>query len=431
MNPRLLIAILVAANLALASAAFLLWKKHETGVITVGGGIPGGAGSGFDERQEVQEGAAAAPGEFAFRMLLSTDLRKYIDNLRRVDCPEPTVQDIILAEVHRRYAAREASLGVHRHHQNPWDARPSGGSKDWKKWNQLRELREEKRAVVKDLLGIDLPLDMPVWSNTTNAEFEQALAMIPEEKRAAARDLLEKYRDLRREIEERTGGFLLAEDAEAYKKVAAERRKAMEALLGETLFEKFELAATPTGRSLRNGFEGFDLSEDELLRLFRARRGMEDFQLPGQVLGRSAEEEAEFNRQMSAASQRSDQETQNLRASMTPERQAEFDRIQDPRYRQALQRVNQTGLPREVAGQVYDFTKSIQGELNTALRDSSMNPQQRQQYLREFYGNATQRLQEMIGQDAFNRLGGPGRIPGLPRFADPVLQQRFALPTNP
>lgn len=433
MNPRLVIALLVAANLALAGSGYLLWKRYKTASAVSAldsGGEP--SSSGFDERRDVSDGGSVAPDAFAFRMLLSTDLRKYIDNLRRVDCPEPTVQDIIIAEVHRRYAAREAALGVHRHHQNPWDVRPSGrGSKDWKKWNLLRELREEKRALVKDLLGVDLPLDMPVWSITVNADFEQALLLLPEEKRAAARELLEKYRDVRRELEERTGGYFLPEDVQAYKKGVADRRKELEALLGESVFEKFEMAATTTGRSLKNSFEGFDLSEDEMLRLFRSRRQMEDVQIPGQVLGLSPAEQAAYEREIADASQRVQQGAQDVRNSMSPDRQAEFDRVQDGRYRQTLQRVTQAGLPRETAAQVYDFTRSLQSDFNNALREASTDPQQRQQFIKQFYDDNSQRLREMIGEDAFNRIGGLGRIPGLPRFADPRLQQRFGIAPTP
>jgi hypothetical protein len=431
MKSKTLLGFLLALNLLLAGA--VAWMQLRRG-----GGesrdLAEGQGHATRESQPETKGSAESNAEesrsdaFTFRRLLSTDLRRYIAQLRKVSCPESTVQDIILAEIQRRYASREAALGVHRQHQNPWDPSPPGGGRDWKKWTRLRELREEKRALVRDLLGIEIPLGLPSWSLDSDPALERALAGIPEEKRPAARELLERYRDQRREIEERTGGYLLPDDAAAYRKALVSRREELEALLGVEASEKFDLESSSTGRALRSRFEGFELSESELLGLFRTQRALDDLQVPGQILGQTPEQAEEFSRGVGSASMRSQQEIQNLRASMSPERQVEFDRVQDSSYRQTLLRVSQAGLPRETAVQVYEFSRSLRNEMNALLQAPNSDPQQRQQALQQFYQGAEQRLREALGNETFDRIGGLGRVPGVPRFSlDPNLQQRYGL----
>lgn len=431
MKFKTLLGFLLALNLLLAGAVawMQLWRGQGDSR-----GLVEGQGFATHESQSETMGSLESDASeshsdaFTYRRLLSMDLRQYIAQLRKVSCPESTVQDIILAEIQRRYASRESALGVHRQHQNPWDPPPPGGGRDWKKWTRLRELREEKRALVLDLLGIEIPLGLPNWSLDSDPALERALAAIPEEKRAAAKDLQERYRDQRREIEERTGGYLLPDDAAAYRKALVFRREEMEALLGVEVFEKFDLESSSTGRALRSRFEGFELSEIELRGLFRTQRALDELQVPGQILGQTPQLAEEFSRGVDSASIRSQQEIQNLRASMSPERQVEFDRVQDSSYRQALQRVSQAGLPREAAVQVYEFGRSLRNEMTALLQAPNSDPQQLQQTLQQFYQRAEQRLRDALGKEAFDRIGGLGRVPGIPRLSvEPNPLQRYGL----
>ena len=216
----------------------------------------------------------------------------------------------------------------------------------------------------------------------------------------------------------------MPDDAAAYRKALVFRREEMEALLGVEVFEKFDLESSSTGRALRSRFEGFELSESELRGLFRTQRALDELQVPGQILGQTPQLAEEFSRGVDSASIRSQQEIQNLRASMSPERQVEFDRVQDSSYRQALQRVSQAGLPREAAVQVYEFGRSLRNEMTALLQAPNSGPQQ----LQQFYQRAEQRLRDALGKEAFDRIGGLGRVPGIPRLSvEPNPLQRYGL----
>src|SRR5688572_3338595 len=52
------------------------------------------------------------PSRFSWRFLESPDFKQYIANLRAVGCPEQTIQDIIIADVNKLYAGKEAALRI-------------------------------------------------------------------------------------------------------------------------------------------------------------------------------------------------------------------------------------------------------------------------------------------------------------------------------
>src|ERR1700719_2382632 len=52
--------------------------------------------------------------------LQADDLKEFIHKLRAVNCPEPTVQDLVLAEVNRRYGAKEHALRPDRFSKNDY-----------------------------------------------------------------------------------------------------------------------------------------------------------------------------------------------------------------------------------------------------------------------------------------------------------------------
>src|SRR5262249_13951929 len=57
-----------------------------------------------ETRQELPVDKPMPAREATWKALASSNLKKYAANLRRVGCPEDTIQEIMLAEVNRLYA---------------------------------------------------------------------------------------------------------------------------------------------------------------------------------------------------------------------------------------------------------------------------------------------------------------------------------------
>ena len=78
--------------------------------------------------------------------------------------------------------------------------------------------------------------------------------------------------------------------------------------------------------------------------------------------------------------------------------------------------------------QVYEFGRSMRNEMTALLQAPNSDPQQLQQTLQQFYQRAEQRLRDALGKEAFDRIGGLGRVPGIPRLSvEPTPLQRDGL----
>ena len=103
------------------------------------------------------------PERFDWRKVESEDYRQDIANVRSVGCPEQTVRDIIIADVNALFEARRLPLLQPSEEFKFWkaDATPIFTSAPAEhireQFEQLRLLVEEKRAVLRELLGVDVP----------------------------------------------------------------------------------------------------------------------------------------------------------------------------------------------------------------------------------------------------------------------------------
>src|SRR5204863_7520789 len=88
--------------------------------------------------------ATAQPGsqdrEFDWRWLTLADLHGCVAGLRAIGCPEATIQDVLVAEVNRRFAPRERALSFRYEDYEPWETPPPGTRNVLERQLQLRAL---------------------------------------------------------------------------------------------------------------------------------------------------------------------------------------------------------------------------------------------------------------------------------------------------
>src|ERR1051325_10415158 len=196
---------LAAVNLALAGILGVTLYQHVPHTRPL-------SGSAESTVASASPGPAIKPASFRERAvqpktpwasIAATDLHRYADNLRRVGCPEQTIREILLAEVNRLYGPRERALKVRPDDIAPWETaavydRRSGETK-------LRQLLEEKRALLKDLTGVDTGIDMPSRLAGRDAEkFQNPFTTLPDAKREQVRAIQENYWAQSDEIKQKT-----------------------------------------------------------------------------------------------------------------------------------------------------------------------------------------------------------------------------------
>src|SRR5688572_16876610 len=109
----------------------------------------------------------AAP--FHWSEIESTDFKQYMANLRAMGCPEETIRDLIIAEVNKMFSPRFLALAAETGKFEYWNRRAKGKET---LLAQLRALRDERRALLRELIGID---DDP-YAKWANIDLEQLRA---------------------------------------------------------------------------------------------------------------------------------------------------------------------------------------------------------------------------------------------------------------
>jgi hypothetical protein len=110
-------------------------------------------------RTTVRSAAAVEDEPFQWSRLESEDYRAYIANLRAIGCPETTLRDIIVADVNKLFAGQEAAWrGSEQDGAAGAPAEPA--AQELERRTKLRELLAEKRSLLRELLGPDVPVDI-------------------------------------------------------------------------------------------------------------------------------------------------------------------------------------------------------------------------------------------------------------------------------
>jgi hypothetical protein len=101
--------------------------------------------------------------------------------------------------------------------------------------------------------------------------------------------------------------------------------------------------------------------------------------------------------------------TEQIKASLGPERGAEYVRSQDFNYRQTSQLVARLALPAETANQIWSVQQDIQKRNESLAADRSTSPEQRTQQLAALMNEATARISATLGArgfEAYKQYGG-------------------------
>jgi hypothetical protein len=425
MKLRLILIISICVNLALAGAYFA--SKRSTpiaGAQAANQPAVAKAGSKSERERRAKLGAVAGDtNSFHWGTVESDDYREYIENLRAIGCPEETIRDIIIADVNKLYAGRIAALYPSARDYKFWQTDDrSNRTEQRDRERKRREVEEEKRALIKELLGIDYESEMARWSGRPDEDAWRT-GFLSAEKQQAVQALQEKFREMERaafnEMRENRGS------PEARAKMAAlraQREAEMAQLLGPQDYQEYQLRNSWTARNMRDSLGSFSPSEDEFRKIFEARKTFDDqfgFTREG------GDEAAREQRQL--AQQHLDE---SLRATLGEERYRQYQMAQDDRYREIYDFTVRANLPKETAQAIYDVRQTAEQQrqqllanqnlpqdqrtatltqMSDAIKETlkaTMTPQAYEQYLRSDDGRWVNRFSstEMRG----GNRGGPG-----------------------
>jgi hypothetical protein len=414
---------LICLNLGLLAGLAYVWKQRpatSTALPTVGNQetTASTTGTRFVTRKiQSAGGAPTTPGRFTWRLLESADFKRYIENLRSVCCPEQTIQDIIIAEVNKLYAGKEAALRLRPEHLKPWEVFGASRYTEMDRERKFRQLMREKRALLKDLLGIDVPQEVPsIWARSSDSAQEAALAKLPEGKRELVRDIQEQLWDKQQELQARTMGFWEPEDQQEMQRLQKEYRDALSKTLAPDELLEYQLATSPTARNLRSELSAFSASDQEFRDIFRLRQQVEDATMDLQG------NDQEANRKRMEAHQQMDQQ---LRSMLGDQRYAEYQRSRDYQYRNLTRLARDNGLPPDTAGKAYEMNQLAMQEAARIRSQQDLPREERDALLRQMQTDLDSSMGNLLGPQVYQRFQqnyGGARIYVEPRISRTIVR---------
>jgi hypothetical protein len=405
MRRETIVAGLICLNLGLVATLAYVWthRPPPAAVADVPAAAPTPASKTVTRIIQTSAGSppAAVSSPFTWRLIETTDFKKYIANLRAIECPEQTIGDIIIAEVNKLYAAKEAALKLRPEQMKAWEMTFTGRTY-YQKQKQLNELLREKRALLKELLGIDVPMDMPsLYANRNTERYEEAYKKLPEGKRDLVRALQESYWDKADDLQQRTRGYWEPEDLTEQKRIRTERREALAKVLTADEIVDFELATSSTASSLRSQLSAFNASEQEFREIFKFRQRFdEEFNSPDPGDSASREARSRMRNRME----------EEIKSMLGEQRYGEYQRSQDWGFRNLSRVAQQNGLPQDTAIQAYDVQRLATEEASKVRADANLTAEQRNETLKTMQDEVNKTLVGLLGQTGFESLQRSGGV---------------------
>ena len=395
---------LICLNLGLVAGLAYVWKQQRPGRTGTSmlstnaqrsaGSRPGGM---FTRKIQSSGSASSAPGRFTWRLLESDDFKVYVANLRSVGCPEQTIQDIIIAEVNKLYAGKEAALRLRPEHLQPWETFGASQYAGLERERKFRQLMREKRALLKELLGIDVPQEMPgLWARSMDSAQEAAYAKLPEGKRELVREIQEQLADKQRELNARTMGFWEPEDQQEMMRLQKEYRDALARTLSPGELWDYRLATSPISRNLRSELSAFAPSETEFREIFRMRQQMDDtmVELSGDNGPEASRKRGEMHQQME----------QQVKAMLGEQRYTEYQRSRDRQYRNLTRLARDNGLPPDTANKAYDMNQLAMQESARIRAQPDLSREERDVMLMQMQAELDGTLGKLLGPEVYTRF---------------------------
>jgi hypothetical protein len=332
---------------------------------------------------------------FVWNQIESDDYATYIANLREIGCPEPTIRDIIVADVNQLFARRRATE-VATAEQQWWKSEPDPEVAE-SAAEKLKTLERERRSLLSALLGPAWESSYypyPTYPNSPPLDGPILGALSPEVKQAVhtienrSQERRQAYLDAMRKEGKEPDPIELA-------KLRQQTRNELAQVLDGGKLEEYVLRYSNNANALRGELHGLTTTAEEFRSLFRITDPL-DQQI--QLLAGSADP-ADVKRRQELEQQRDT----SIRQALGTDRYQQYKLMQDPVYREAQTVAQQVGANSERVLALYEINRVTEQERQRIRNDETLTAEQRTQALEEVSAAQTTSLRRLLGEEAYQR----------------------------
>jgi hypothetical protein len=266
---------------------------------------------------------------------------------------------------------------------------------------KLFALRQEKRALVKSLLGYE-------WDNHANEIWNQdsmtslMWGFLPDDKVSQVLSLKDKYAEAAQNIRDDANFILIDEDRARLQTLYDEFGAETSRLLSPSELDELQLRAQQ-GFLLANdiNFDGVTISREELREMVRLSKSFKDMAREEFIPDRPLSE-AEQSRQKTAF------EAQ-VKQLLGLKRFADYQRAQDFNFRETFEFTQRNVLPQVAAIRVYEARRNAEAQSNELQKDGNLSPEERAAALAVLKAATLNTISSALGKSYRNYLEGPGQ----------------------
>ena len=352
---------------------------------------------------------------FIWSEVESPDYEKYIANLRDIGCPEPTIRDIIVADVNQLYARKRATEVI-TVEQQWWRSEPDP-EVEQAATARLEAMDQERRDLLDRLLG-------PVWDLDDTAllaflEPRATVALDGPVLGELAPDLKLKVREVVAREQDKTRAYVAQMNREGrpldpaeLARIQQQTRTELAGVLSTVQMEEYLLRYSENAQGLRTQLRElghFEASPAEFRALFRALDPLEQ-----QIrLYYSGGDDASGRSRVALEAQM-DQALKNV---LSPERYELYRRLQDPSFRYAMDVAGASENPKAV-NTIYQVAQETVAERQRVETDAQLTPAQKELRLKEIELEQLRANLTALGQ-LKPQAPAPAPAPGPQHFIRP------------
>jgi hypothetical protein len=338
---------------------------------------------------------------FHWSMIESRDYPVFIANLRAIGCPEPTLRDIIHADVNELFV-RKRRAAFESMERQFWDlmasAKSERGDDEWQM--KYDALKEEKEDLLKELLGDGQEQTAP---KRHPPDPQSQLGFLSEEKQDQVARIYEKYGQLRREMQPQPGQSVEPEGRERLKDLMQQQEADLTQLLTSEEYEEYKLRRSPARQVVQNLY-GFGPTEQESRAITRLQMDFEEGLRSSNAAG------APDKQVMLAARQHAQKVLdEQVKSVLGEARFREFKRASDPRFQEIYRVAGRYDLPRAVAERVYEIRDAAEQGANRLRANSRLGEDQRLAALEAIEHETERAIAQNLGENGmktYKRYGG-------------------------
>jgi hypothetical protein len=330
----------------------------------------------------------------------SEDYKKYIANLRAIGCPEETIRDIIILDLNKQYIDRRRAAFPRKPFVY-WDTsnalRGGRNTEEREREQSLLALDQEKRKLVRELLGVDLTEELAKYHmSNSRADLENMWTYLVPEKREAVRLLQSRYDEQVRLIRAKADpdGRLSPELQQQLKEAKARNEADLAQALAPAELEQYQLRMSGTASNLRLALSAFEPTEDEYQRLFPLRKAYDEI-FSDPTFDRNDPEQLKVRTEAYA------QMEEKMRGVLNPERYADYLRSRDKDYADAYQFVKLWELPKEMTIRLYEIKTKVDAQTREVTASTTLDAATRQEMLASIKTQGQTALKTALGERAY------------------------------